>query len=91
MYFSYIVRLFLQKELGWSVRSPTTAAQKLPDDYRAKFLMIIYRLSFLMKTYSIHDRLVINFDQTGVTLIPYGFEKTYDETGKKDIATIRRR
>ncbi len=56
--------------LGYVKRKGTKAARKVPDDFvdqKTKFLDTIARI---VKEHSIPDELVINFDQTGISIVP---------------------
>jgi hypothetical protein len=82
------VRCFVNRNLSWSFRAPTTAAQKLPDDWEEQGELLIYRLAYYIRMYSIHPSRVINADQTGVVLIPSGDDRTYDDCGTKEVKVI---
>jgi hypothetical protein len=50
--------------------------------------MIILRLAYYVKVFDIPPSCVFNADQTGVVLIPSGYDRTYDSVGKKDIPIL---
>lgn len=70
------VRNFLRKELKWTVRSSTKAGHKLPDDWEVQCKKTFHRMVNAIQNEDIHPSLVINFDQTGIHLIPGGDQKT---------------
>lgn len=60
----------LCRSLNLTMRTRTTAAQKLPDDWEEKVLRMNQRVAVLAHKYSIPKDLVINLDQTGIHFIP---------------------
>lgn len=50
--------------------------------------MWICRLAFFVRRHKIPKELVVNFDQTGVHLVPTAGGRTYAPTGQKEILLI---
>lgn len=76
-----------REQLSWSWRQRTTAASKLPNDWRQRGIDMAKRVAYFMQIYSVHPSLVINMDQTGVHLAPADM-RTYEKAGSKDVAVI---
>ena len=70
---------------SWRVR--TTAASKLPLDWRDQGIRMAKRIAYFMQLYKVHPSLVVNMDQTGVHLAPVD-NKTYNTRGGKDVKLI---
>jgi hypothetical protein len=75
---------FVRNNLQWTTRRRTTAASKLPADWEAQGRAMIERIAVLVKQYNIPRNLIINFDQTGVHLVPQS-NTTYEKKGAKDV------
>lgn len=73
--------------LGLAWRHRTTAASKLPDDWRAQGVLMAKRIACAMQLYKVHPSLVINMDQTGVHLAPAD-SRTYEVKGAKQVSVI---
>jgi hypothetical protein len=69
----------------WRVR--TTAASKLPLDWRQQGVLMAKRIGFFMQVYKVHPSLVVNMDQTGVHLAPVD-NRTYASRGAKEVSLI---
>ena len=82
------VSAFCAEDLGWSFRKGTTAAQKLPNNFNEQGYMTILRLAYYVRVFNVPPSNVFNADQTGVTLVPSGNDRTYDVKGGKDISVI---
>jgi hypothetical protein len=50
--------------------------------------MTILRLAYYVRVFNIPPSNVFNADQTGVTLVPSGNDRTYDMKGGKDVSVI---
>ncbi|KAG0124720.1 hypothetical protein HOY82DRAFT_493849 [Tuber indicum] len=77
---------FLYEKLNWSFRANTKSSQKLPKDREQKCYETFVRLGFLIYTEQIHQTLIVNYDQTGIVLVPGGQDHTYEERGAKQVA-----
>jgi hypothetical protein len=76
-----------REELSYSWRVRTTAASKLPLDWRQQGVLMAKRIAFFMQAYKVHPSLVINMDQTGVHLAPVD-NRTYESQGVKEVRVI---
>lgn len=76
-----------REEMAYSWRVRTTAASKLPLDWRDRGIAMAKRIAFFMQVHKVHPSLVINMDQTGVHLAPVD-NRTYSERGSKDVKLI---
>lgn len=81
------MRWFLRNKMNITRRQPTTAAQKLPDDWEEQVYFFSLRLAVLVSLYEIPMDLVVNSDQTGIQLVPSG-KKTWTFKGSKDVSVI---
>lgn len=70
--------------MGLSKRKGTKAARKLPDDFAAIRVAFLERIRFSVQEHKIPADLVLNWDQTGVRLVPVS-EWTMAETGSKQV------
>jgi len=82
------VSIFCAEALGWSFRKGTTAAQKLPHNFNEQGYMTILRLAYYVRVFNVPPSNVFNADQTGLTLVPSGNDRTYDVKGGKDVSVI---
>ncbi|CAM6129934.1 unnamed protein product [Calypogeia fissa] len=71
------VRHFVRTKMGWSFRYTTTDASKLPTNWQAQGDAVTHRIVYLVHAYRIPGCLVVNGDQTGMTVMPVGAERTY--------------
>ncbi|KAJ9090669.1 hypothetical protein QFC20_007863 [Naganishia adeliensis] len=78
---------FLKKDSQWTFRAATRAAKKVPDDWELICKEAILRISQVMRTYDVPPALVINGNQTGVTLFPSD-NRTYALKGSKQGAVL---
>ncbi|KAJ7222043.1 hypothetical protein C8J57DRAFT_1094587, partial [Mycena rebaudengoi] len=62
---SYL-RKWLRETLRWSIRRPTNAAQKLPEDWEDLCEKSFFRIAYSIKEHDIPACLIINSDQTQV-------------------------
>lgn len=83
---SFVHRL-LHNKAGWSWRSTTQAAQKLPDNWESLCVDLAHRLTWNIALHDVPPELVINADQTGVCYLGTG-NKTWDVTGSKQVAAV---
>jgi hypothetical protein len=74
-----------QMQLTWRVR--TTAASKLPENWRERGVEMAKIIACLMQIHKVPLFLIINVDQTGVHLCPSD-HRTYAEKGTKSVAVI---
>ena len=63
-------RHFLRCEMGWSYRSCTFAASKLPKKWEVEGPNMAYRVAYLAALYKIPPELVVNTNQIGMHLVP---------------------
>lgn len=76
-----------REQLAWSWRQRTTAASKLPNDWRQLGIDMAKRVAYFMQLYGVHPSLVVNMDQTGVHLAPAD-QRTYEQRGSKHVAVV---
>jgi hypothetical protein len=60
----------LMTRMGYVKRKGTKAARKLPDDFAEQKETILNRISNVVRENSIPEDLIINFDQTGLNIVP---------------------
>jgi len=82
----YISR-WARDHMSFSWRQRTTAASKLPLDWRDQGIKMAERIAFFMQLHKVHPSLVVNMDQTGVHLAPVD-NKTYNVRGGKEVKLI---
>jgi len=80
-------QLWARQHLQWSWRVRTTAASKLPLDWRDQGVTAAKRVAFAMQIHKVHPSLVVNMDQTGASLVPAG-TRTYESKGAKEVKVI---
>jgi len=73
--------------LHWSHRAATQAAQKTPVDWDKKCSDTFLRGAYQVKVADIPADLVLNGDQTGVSVLPVA-KQTWEETGAKQVAVL---
>ena len=81
------ISAWVQSTLRWSWRTRTTAASKLPLDWRQKGIKMAKRIAAGMQLDKIHPSLIVNLDQTGMQLVPSS-HKTFEKKGEKSVAVI---
>jgi len=64
------IQKFVKDHLNWIYRRATIACGKLPSNWETLGAFMAFRVAFLVKMYDIPS-LVINTDQTCITLFPY--------------------
>ena len=60
------------RRIGFVRRKGTKAARKLPFDFDKQKLEFLSRVHAIREKFSIPEELVINFDQTNISIIPCG-------------------
>ncbi|KAF8142219.1 hypothetical protein K438DRAFT_1444422, partial [Mycena galopus ATCC 62051] len=73
--------------LRWSLRHPTNAAQKLPDNWEDLCEKSFFRIVHAIKEHDIPAGLILNCDQTGVVYAP-GTGLTWAERGSKQVSVV---
>jgi hypothetical protein len=73
--------------MGWTWRTSTTAAAKLPNDWRVQGVAMAKRIAYNIQLYKVHPSMVVNVDQTGVRLVAAD-NKTYELQGAKSVRVI---
>jgi hypothetical protein len=81
------VSCWAREQLHWTWRLRTTAASKLPDDWRARGVEMAKRIACNVQIHKVPIFLVVNVDQTGVHLCPSD-RHTYAEEGSKSVAVV---
>ena len=81
------VRRWVKKNLSWSIRKATHAAQKIPADWEDKCEKSFLRKAYSIKEYDIPSALFVNSDQTQVIFTP-GDKMTYAPIGKKQVSLV---
>lgn len=74
-------------QMQWSWRTSTSAASKLPLDWMQLGIDAAKRIAVQMEINKVHPSLVINFDQTGINLVPT-CNKTYEMKGSKTVGIV---
>lgn len=77
-------RYFLE-QLNYIKRKGTKAARKLPVDYLAVKETYLNRILATVKEFKIHPSMIVNWDQTGVNIVPTG-EWTLAPKGAKQVS-----
>lgn len=70
--------------LGYVKRKGTRAARKIPDNFDAVQVEFLSKIENCVSQYDIPDVLIINFDQTGINIVPTG-KYTQDIEGSKQV------
>jgi hypothetical protein len=84
---NHFVSCWAREQMGWSWRVRTTAASKLPLDWREQGVQMAKRIAFAIQVHKVHPSLVVNMDQTGVHLAPVD-SRTYEAKGSKEVKVI---
>lgn len=79
------LRHWIRDTMDWSWRASTTAAGKLPADWRDRGTLLAKRVAVDMQQHHIHESLVINADQTGMQMCP-GAARTFEKRGAKHVS-----
>ncbi|KAF8600646.1 hypothetical protein BDV93DRAFT_447000 [Ceratobasidium sp. AG-I] len=81
------VQRFLEYQLGWLFHTATKAASKHPKYSKFQGLLTFLRMARLVNQYQVKSpRMIVNADQTGVSLLPTG-KKTWEKRGSKQVST----
>lgn len=81
-------RYWVRRHLGWTYKKATTSGQKLPQDWEDQMKLMLHRAAAAVRTHKIkHPSLVINWDQTGVNLMPT-FHYTYHDKKTKQVPVV---
>ncbi|KAG9106256.1 hypothetical protein FRC07_008894 [Ceratobasidium sp. 392] len=81
------VRSFLHKELNWSFRRPTRAAQSTPANMGTVLRRAFLRLACLIRDENIPACCIVNADQTQV-VYSHGCEYTWTHEGDKQVPVV---
>jgi hypothetical protein len=81
------VRKRLRMDLGWSWRSATNAAQKLPEDWEEKAMDMIYRARNIQMDNDIPPELNANFDQLQIRYVS-GSDDSWAKRGDKQVSVV---
>ncbi|KAG9090561.1 hypothetical protein FS749_000462, partial [Ceratobasidium sp. UAMH 11750] len=81
------VRSFLHKELHWSFRRPTRAAQSTPANMDTVLRRAFLRLACLIRDEDIPACCIVNTDQTQV-VYSHGCEYTWTHQGEKQVPVV---
>jgi hypothetical protein len=81
------VRKFLKRSMGWTIRRSTRAGGKIPSDSGVILRKAFLRMAYSVKTENIHSALMVNSDQTQLTLAQ-GCHLTYAPIGSKQVTTV---
>lgn len=81
------VSMWAHNALNYSWRVRTTAASKLPNDWRDRGIQTAKRIAVNVQLYKVHPSLVVNMDQTGVHLAPAD-QRTYEVKGAEVVKVI---
>jgi hypothetical protein len=74
--------------LNLSMRKPTTATSKLPNDWKYQMKLYTMRLAYYVHRYGLKPEDVYNLDQTSVQLNPHANGgKTRSHIGSRDVIT----
>ncbi len=75
----------IMERMGFVRRKGTKAARKLPDNFEEQKADFLKCIAEKVKKYKIPDELIINFDQTGMKIVPVS-NWTLDLKGGKQVA-----
>ncbi|EUC59566.1 DDE superfamily endonuclease, partial [Rhizoctonia solani AG-3 Rhs1AP] len=84
---SNFIRTFLHKELNWSLRWPTQAAQKIPANAKQILLHAFLRMACAVRDENIPSCCIVNSDQTQVVYSP-GTQYTWHTQGDKQVPVL---
>jgi hypothetical protein len=79
-------KAFIARELSWTLRHSTRAAQKIPANADTLLSRATLRQAFSIRNYAIPAALRVNSDQTQVVL-QQGSKLTYEKRGAKQVTT----
>jgi hypothetical protein len=75
--------------MNWFFHKVTTATNKMQTNWLEQGQNMLYKITYLMKLYSIPLCLVVNNDQTRICLILIATERTWESKGTKHIQVLR--
>jgi hypothetical protein len=78
---------FAHQFMKWSWRCRTTAAAKLPADWQRQGEQMATRIAVHIEFSKVDPSLIVNWDQTGVILIPAS-SRTYERQGESRVAVL---
>ncbi|CAK5275046.1 unnamed protein product [Mycena citricolor] len=81
------VRSFLESTLDWSTRAATRAAKHIPDNASELCERTFFRLVHAIESEHIPAKLIINYDQTGMYLLPNN-SQTFEQRGAKQVSVV---
>jgi len=82
------MRRWVKKELGWTERKATRAAQKIPDNWEDVCEQSTLRIAYQIKEFDISEAaFFVNTDQTQVVFAP-GDKLTYAPVGAKQVSLV---
>ncbi|KAF6752496.1 hypothetical protein DFP72DRAFT_991082 [Ephemerocybe angulata] len=84
---STFIRNLLEQEFGWSWRSGTRAAHKVPLNWEDKCEDMFLRMVYYMRTGGIPPEAVVNADQMGLCLMPVG-NQTWAPRGARQVDVV---
>ncbi|TFK78242.1 hypothetical protein K466DRAFT_441015, partial [Polyporus arcularius HHB13444] len=73
--------------LHWTLRKSTQAARKVPKNANELCRAMMAQITFAINFYRIHPDMIVNADQTGISLFPTG-KYTYELKGAKDVSIV---
>jgi hypothetical protein len=77
----------LLRRMGFVKRKGTKAAKKLPTNFDELKLTFYGKIQSVVKDNNVHNKLIINFDQTGVNILPSS-SYTMEKEGAKQVSII---
>lgn len=80
------VQKFLKRSLGWSLRRSTCDGGKIPENALEILKKAFLRMAYTIKDEEIPSALIVNSDQTQVTLVQ-GCHMTYAPIGSRQVVT----
>ncbi|KAL1936970.1 hypothetical protein VTO73DRAFT_2825 [Trametes versicolor] len=81
------VHNYISGVLNWSMRKSTNAARKVPANANDLCRAMHARIALVCRLYNIKPDLIVNADQTGISLFPTG-KYTYELKGSKDVSIV---
>ncbi|KAI0692029.1 hypothetical protein C8T65DRAFT_586915 [Cerioporus squamosus] len=81
------VHNYISQELHWTMWKSTQAARKVPANATELCRAMLAWMTFVVNFYRIHADMIVNADQTGISLFPTG-KYTYELKGAKDVSIV---
>ena len=81
------VHNYIAQELNWTMRKSTQATRKVPANANELCRAMLAWITFAVNFYRIHPDMIVNADQTGISLFPTG-KYTYEMKGSKDVSIV---